>query len=292
VYGYGNHARRAKFGDRKSGPILSSPLAFSRVDLRTTKWHHLDGNKLVSVRVTIIGAGDAFNASGRCHASYLVEAASTRFLIDCGPSTLMSLKQRGLTSADIDTILVSHLHGDHFGGIPYLLLECVFETPRKGPLMIVGPPRTKGRIADLYRANYKELSAREMPFEYCCIEVQPGERKTLGELAILPFRALHQMSEVALGFRIEIEGKTILYSGDTGWTEELVDHSQGVDLFLCECTYFGTRFDFHLDYPRIAENHERFGCRRLLLTHIGREVHARRHEVELEIAEDGQVVEL
>jgi ribonuclease BN (tRNA processing enzyme) len=249
-------------------------------------------DRFVSVRVIFLGAGDAFNARGRCHAAYLVEASSTRFLIDCGPTTLLALKRQGLTSADVDTILVSHLHGDHFGGIPFLLLECLFETPRKGPLTVVGPPNTRGRIADLYRANYKELSAREMPFEYRCIEVQPGERTRVGEIDILPFRVPHQQAEISFGFRVEIEGKTILYSGDTGWTEELVTQSQGTDLFICECSYFDTRVCFHLDYPRLLENYRRFGCRRLLLNHTGREVHAHRKEVELEIAEDGQVVEL
>jgi len=222
----------------------------------------------------------------------MVEAPSTRFLLDCGPTALMALKREGLTSADIDTILISHLHGDHFGGIPFLLLECVFETPRKGPLTVIGPPHTRSRVADLYRALYRELSARELPFEYRCIEVLPGERKQIDGIDLLPFRVPHQENAISLGWRVEIDGKIILYSGDTGWTEDLVEHSQGADLFICECSYFDTRVGFHIDYPRLAENHHRFGCRRLLLTHIGREVHAHHKEIELQIAQDGMVVEL
>jgi hypothetical protein len=61
-------------------------------------------------------------------------------------------------------------------------------------------------------------------------------------------------------------------------------------LFICECCYFETRLPFHLDYPRIAEQRARFGSRRLILTHLGREVLARRHEVEVETARDGLVV--
>jgi ribonuclease BN (tRNA processing enzyme) len=246
----------------------------------------------VPVRVTVLGSGDAFYAAGRCHAAFLLETSSTRFLVDCGPTALLGLKRQGLTSADIDTVLVSHLHGDHFGGIPFLLLECVFEAPRKGPLTVLGPPQTRSRIEDVYRGLFKELAARELPFEYQCIEVQPGERKQLGEIEIVPFRTLHQRSDISLGFRIAVEGKTILYSGDTGWSEDLVALSQGVDLFICECTYFDRRVDFHLDYPRLAANHHRFGCHRLLLTHVGRQVLAHREEVELEIAEDGMVLEV
>jgi ribonuclease BN (tRNA processing enzyme) len=246
----------------------------------------------VSVRVTFLGAGDAFYAAGRCHAAFLFETSLTRFLVDCGPTALLGLKRQGLTSADIDTVLISHLHGDHFGGVPFLLLECVFETPRKGPLTVVGPPHTRSRIEDVYRGLFKELAARALPFEYRCIEVQPGERRKVGEIEIVPFRTIHQKSDISLGFRIAVDGKIILYSGDTGWSEDLVALSQGVDLFICECSYFDTRVDFHLDYPRLAANHHRFGCRRLLLTHLGREMLAHREEVELEIAEDGLVVEI
>jgi ribonuclease BN (tRNA processing enzyme) len=102
----------------------------------------------------------------------------------------------------------------------------------------------------------------------------------------------HQQIDISLGYRVTVGGKTILYSGDTGWTEDLVVQSRDTDLFICECSYFETRRDFHLDYPHIAEHASRFGCRRLVLTHIGREVLARKNEITHEIAHDGLVVEL
>jgi ribonuclease BN (tRNA processing enzyme) len=139
---------------------------------------------------------------------------------------------------------------------------------------------------------YRDLAGRPLPFALRCVEVEPGERTALAGVELLPFRVPHQRTEVSLGVRLVVGGKTILYSGDTGWTEELVRQSEGADLFICECCYFETRTDFHLDYPRLAENHRRFGCKRLVLTHVGREVLARRSEVHLEIAEDGMLIEL
>ena len=68
--------------------------------------------------------------------------------------------------------------------------------------------------------------------------------------------------------------------------------SQGADLFICECCFYETRVDFHLDYPRLAAQRHRFGCRRLVLTHCGREVLAHREEITEEIAPDGLVVDL
>ncbi len=246
----------------------------------------------MSVRVTVLGGGDAFNASGRCHASYLVSAPAARVLLDCGPTALLALRRADVSPNDIDAVLLSHLHGDHFAGLPFLFLAWTFETGRQRPFTLVGPPGTEQRVRDLYRAMYRNLAAKPLPFPYRCVEVEPGSRVAVGAVDLLPFRVPHQETEISLALRLTVDGKTILYSGDTGWTEELVVQSQGTDLFICECCFFETRVDYHLDYPRLAANHHRFGCRRLVLTHVGREVLARRAEVTLEIAEDGLSVEL
>ena len=242
--------------------------------------------------VDFLGAGDAFNAAARCHASYLVRAPSACFLLDCGPTILLALKRASIDGNDIDAVFLSHLHGDHFAGVPFLLLSWVYETRRQRPVTVVGPPGTEERVQTLYRTMYKELASRPLPFEFRCIEVDPGERRQIGAVDLFPFRVPHQEKEISLGLRCAVDGKTILYSGDTGWTEDLVTHSQDTDLFICECCYYETRVDFHLDYPRLRENHRRFGCRRLVLTHSGAEVEARRAEIDLEVAHDGLVVEL
>jgi ribonuclease BN (tRNA processing enzyme) len=244
------------------------------------------------VGVRFLGAGDAFNAAGRCHASYLVTAPSACFLFDCGSTALMALKRDRIDADRVDAVLLSHLHGDHFAGLPFLFLEWVLETKRRRPFSLVGPPGTAERVHDLYRAMYRNQASRPLPFEMRCIEVQPDEATTVCGIDLLPFRVPHQETEVSLGFRAAVDGRVILYSGDTGWTEDLVTRSQGTDLFICECSYFETRVDYHLDYPRLEENHRRFGCKRLILTHVGREVLARRDEIELEIASDGMIVEL
>jgi ribonuclease BN (tRNA processing enzyme) len=246
----------------------------------------------VDVSVRFLGAGDAFNAAGRCHASYLVSAPAACFLLDCGPTVLLGLKREGIDADRIDAVFLSHLHGDHFAGLPFLFLEWVHETKRRRPFFLVGPPGTGERVHELFRAMYRELARRPLPFDLRCVEVRPREPADVCGVRLLPFRVPHQENDISLGFKVHVGGKTILYSGDTGWTEDLVAESQGTDLFICECCYFETRVDFHLDYPRLFENHRRFGCKRLVLTHVGREVLARREEIELEIASDGLLVEL
>ena len=246
----------------------------------------------MTVRVTFLGTGDAFNARARCHASYLVSAPSTTFLMDCGPSALLAMKRDGEPPEALDAVFLSHLHGDHFAGLPFFFLAYIFDTPRERPLTIVGPPGTEARVADLYRAMYRDLSSQPMPFELRYLEVTAGVHTTVGAIDVLPFAVPHSRTEISLGYRFEVAGKTILYSGDSGWTEALITHSRGTDLFICECCFYETRVDFHLDYPRIAENRARFGCRRLVLTHVGREVHAHCDAISEEIGHDGLVIEV
>ena len=84
----------------------------------------------------------------------------------------------------------------------------------------------------------------------------------------------------------------MLYSGDCGWNEELIRYSSNTDLFICECCYFHKQTSFHISYPQIAAQRARLGCKRLLLSHLGREVLERMHEVTIECASDGLVVEV
>jgi ribonuclease BN (tRNA processing enzyme) len=246
----------------------------------------------VGVRVAFLGSGDAFNARARCHAGYLLSTPSSTMLLDCGPTTPLAMRRDGISAEVLDTVLISHLHGDHFAGLPFLFLTYIFDTPRQRPLTVVGPPGTEARTRDLYRAMYRDLSARALPFEVRYVEVTGGQRTAVGPVDLLSFVVPHQQTELSLGYRLAIDGATILYSGDSGWTEALITHSRGTDLFICECCYYETRTDFHLDYPRIAEHRTRFGCRRLILTHLGREVLAHEAEIPEQLAYDGLVIDI
>ena len=213
-------------------------------------------------------------------------------LLDVGSSTLGSMKQHGIDPSNIDLVVLSHLHGDHFSGLPFLFLEYIYEQKRQRPLHIAGPPGTEERVWALFRAMYRDLASEPLPFTVQFTEMAPGAPVSFGAVDVDPFRVPHQEKDVSLALRVGIAGRTILYSGDTGWTEALVERSQGTDLFICECCFFETRIAIHLDYPRLAENSARFGSKRMILTHLGREMLARRSEVEIEMASDGLTVEV
>jgi ribonuclease BN (tRNA processing enzyme) len=244
------------------------------------------------LRVTFLGTGDAFSSCGSFQAAYLVRGAGVSVLLDCGASTLGSMKRFGVAAGAIDGVILSHLHGDHFSGLPFLFIEYKYEQPRQRPLYIAGPPGTEERVRALFAAAYRELAAQPLPYALRFVEMPPGRAVQLGDVRVEPFQVPHQETDISLGVRVGIDGRTLLYSGDTGWTEELVRYSEGTDLFICECCFFETRLPVHLDYPRIAEHRARFGARRMILTHLGREVLARRHEIADELATDGLTVEL
>ena len=245
------------------------------------------------MKVTILGAGDAFGSGGSFPACYVIEGGRKTILMEAGPSLLPLLKRAGFAPANLDLVLISHLHGDHFGGLPFLILEYMWESRLTRTLTIAGPRRLEQRTWTLFEnmfSNFpEEKVARLLKFEV----LEPAQSRDFGGIKVATLRTPHTRPDVSLAFRITLGGKTIVFSGDTGWTEELVPFCDGADLFICECTYFNsTELKFHLNYPLIAQNRARFNVGRMVLTHLGREVHEHKSDVKIELAFDGMELEV
>jgi ribonuclease BN (tRNA processing enzyme) len=248
----------------------------------------------MAVSVTVLGAGDAFASKGRFQAGYVVDAGGLRILMDAGPTLLPSMKRIGLNPADLDVVLISHLHGDHFCGLPFLILEYLYESPRQRPLTLAGPPGLEERTWALFRAMYPESNTEELARHLEFVVLDPARtQRVAGALKVESIKTPHTIKDLSLAFRIDVGGKAIVFSGDTGWTDDLIPLSARTDLFLCECTYFNQpSLDFHISYVHFMTQRHRFSARRLVLTHIGREVLDREHEIKLEMANDGTVIEV
>lgn len=243
-----------------------------------------------ALTLTCLGTSDAFGSAGRHCAGYLVETGAGRVLVDAGPSVLSALKQAGRDTAAIDAVVLSHLHGDHFCGVPFLFLEYTYEAPRQRPLVIVGPPGTERRVRELYRTLYLDTGRQPLPFAVQFVELDHGGVHEVLDTRVEVFRVPHMTTDLALGVRLDSGGRGLAYSGDTAWTPDLLQHSRGADLFLCECSTFATEVPGHIRYPEIEANRHRFECGQVLLIHLGREMRARGAEIGEPLANDGLVV--
>src|SRR2546429_2859649 len=127
------------------------------------------------MRLTIVGSGDAFGSGGRFNACFFLEPAKGTLLVDFGASSLVALKARGLDPDRIDGIVLSHLHGDHFGGLPFLLLDAQFLSRRERPLLIAGPPRTRARLDALLEVFFPGATSNKWRFAWEVMEIEVGQ---------------------------------------------------------------------------------------------------------------------
>ncbi|MEW6335422.1 MAG: MBL fold metallo-hydrolase [Thermodesulfobacteriota bacterium] len=239
------------------------------------------------VRIRFLGSGDNFGSGGRFQTCIHVDAGGSPFLIDCGASSLIPMKRAGIRSDRIDVILISHLHGDHFGGIPFFILDAQLISRREAPLRIAGPPGLTQRIREAMEVFYPGSSGIERKFAIEYLEMKEDEYTQVGDLAVLPARAVHGSGAPSCALRVECAGKVIAYSGDTEWTDALLRVADNADLFICECYAFEKAMRNHLNYRTLMGQRHRLGCKRLILTHMGEEMLSRLGEATVEAARDG-----
>ena len=245
-----------------------------------------------SVSLTTLGTGDAFASRGRFQSGYVITAAGSNTLVEAGPTVLASMKRCGISPADIDTVLISHLHGDHFGGLPFLILEYMFETKRRKNLTIAGPRHLEQRTWSLFRGMYPESDTTEVARKMRFVVLEPGQSARLNKIQVQSVRTPHTIKDISLALKVGVGDKLIAYSGDTGWTEELPEISRGTDLFMCECTYFENPLGVHLSYPLLESKRRNFNVKRMMLTHLGREVLEHNSQLKMELATDGMKIEV
>lgn len=251
------------------------------------------GGARTRVTVTFAGSGDAFGSGGRCQACIVVRAGDRApILLDCGATSPMALKRQGIDPNTVGAVLISHLHVDHFGGLPQLILDGQFRR-RVAPLTVAGPVGTAERLTAALELMFPGSSTVRRRFDVDVIELRPGAAATkIGGASVRAVAVDHGMPTASLGLRVEVAGTSIAYSGDTAWTDALVDLAHGSDLFIAESYFWDKPVPHHLRHADLLAHRDRLASRRIVLTHMSDDMLSHAGEAAFDLAHDGYAIDL
>jgi ribonuclease BN (tRNA processing enzyme) len=249
----------------------------------------------VKMKITVVGCGDAFGSGGRLQTCFHVEAGPRRFLIDCGATAIIGLNKLGLDPNEIETIFISHLHGDHFAGLVWWMLHAQHVARRSEPLTVVGPEGVEARFVAAAEALFPRSTQVDRRFALNFVELRQRQQADVAGIKVTPFEVSHPSGAPPYALRFEVDGRMLAFSGDSEWVEDLVDAGRQADLLIIECYGFDTDVRYHMSWRTIEKNLPRIGAQRVLLTHMNASMLENRHHVttpDVMCAEDGMVIEI
>src|ERR1700677_4555231 len=245
------------------------------------------------MHLQFVGWGDAFGSGGRFNTCFHLVGKNVNALIDCGATSLVAMNRLGIDRNAITTIFISHFHADHIFGLPFFILEANYVTKRSQPLTIVGPPGLKTRFPEVMECAFPGTGGMELNFDLTLQELKIGTRNDVGGVSVTPFHVVHDdRAGPCLGFRFQAEDKVLAFSGDTEWTNSLIDIGYQADLFICEAYTRDKPIATHMALSLLERHLDKIRPKRLILSHMSDDMLARRAEVPYETAEDGMIVEV
>jgi ribonuclease BN (tRNA processing enzyme) len=247
------------------------------------------------MRLTIVGSGDAFGSGGRFNTCFHVATRGRAILIDCGASTMVALRARAIEPNSIDAIILTHLHGDHFGGIPFVLLDAQYMSHRQCPLTIAGPPGTRERIAAMLEAAFPSSPKTKWRFPWSVTEIAAGDPVDILGLTVTSADVIHYSGAPSTALRLTDGQTTLAYSGDTEWTDALIRVAAGADLLVVECYGYDRVITGHLSWATLRPRLPALAARKIMLTHMSAAMLAHTDEAIAAgflVASDGAVVEV
>lgn len=218
--------------------------------------------------LTCVGTGTAAPEPDRASAGFLVEVEDRRILFDCGPGVLHSMARHLVSWPDITHLVLTHFHNDHIGDVPALFQAWKhgMRPARTQPLVVVGPPGTAHLLHAMAALFGRHI--REPGFDVDVRETGPDDPLPIGGSAVLNAGASGH-TEAALAYRLEADGRSFCYTGDTGPVDPVARFSRGVDTLLTECSVPDDEaMATHLSPSGLAWLARQAMPRQLLVTHV------------------------
>ena len=242
-----------------------------------------------------LGCGDAFGSGGRLNSCFLLRRASSSVLIECGGSAMVSIRRFDVDPNGVDAIILSHLHADHFGGVPSFILDAQLVSRRTRPLIIAGPLGLCARLKALMEAHFPGSTDVKRNFIVQVVEITPGAPIYIGRtgVRVSGFVVSHPSGTPSLALRIECDSKIVAYTGDTEWVDALLEAGHNADLLIAEAYCFDRKVKFHLDYATLRQKLPMINATRVVLTHMSPDMLGRVGELrDCEAAYDGMEIEI
>ncbi len=242
------------------------------------------------MEVRFVGSGDAFGSGGRWQTCIQLSGDGQVLLVDCGATTLAALKAQGLEPGSVSAVAITHLHGDHFGGLPFLILDAQF-SGRSRPLLIAGPPGIAARLLQAMEILFPGSASVRRRFGVQVTELPTdGTPTQLGAAVVRGWEVEHACGAPPLALRVDLAGASFAYSGDSQWTPALAEAARGAGLFAAEAYTFARPIRYHLDYGTLRAHFDELEARRVVLTHMSADMLGQLTEADIPAAYDGMTI--
>ena len=242
------------------------------------------------MKLTVLGSGTVVPDGARNSSGYFIESGGLRLMLDCGAGTLHALDRHGLPWREMSHLFVSHFHVDHIGELASLFFafKHAIRDARSAPFTLIGPHALDRVTGGLKQAFGDDLFTPKFPVEV--LRAAPGDRFEVGpDIYISVAKTPH--TEESLAVRVESEGRSICYTGDTSYDDRLAEFFSGADLLISECSFRERKEGVaHLSIQDAARLAARAKVSRLVVTHFYFDVDEAEVEAELRKEFSGEVI--
>ena len=252
------------------------------------------------MELIVLGSGSSVPHPQRASSGYWLQADGGSVLLDCSAASVHRMAQEGCDWVNLDAVWISHFHLDHCGGLAPFLFGTKHAPETQGrtkPMYVFGPPGLT-KLIETFDSAY-DYGLFKQPFPLEIVEVEAGKKFEIAGLSASFFSTPHTDDSHAIRFDAD-DGRSFVYTSDTGYSTNLAVFARGADLLLAECSFVSqTPVKIHLEAKHIVQMAKFANAKRIMLTHLypewdGREVEALEilAGLNVEIAFDGMRIQI